>query len=373
MNDYAEQIKNEWERQVSELQKPNIMIVGGTGVGKSALVNYIFGENVAEEGSGEPITKGMKKYEPKDTPIVLFDTEGYEISKDGIDMSNFNTKILPKIDEYQSKELKEQIHLAWYCISISNNRITDFDIESIKTIQNKLKNRCAIVFTKCDYDEEDENGKGVKAELFKKILKQKGIHLDVFEMSTDKELALSLDFEKLIDWSSKSLPSDALRQAFIASQKHSITSKVKLAHKQIQLKVPLAAGIGATPIPFADAPVISGLQIEMAIKIASIFGVSSMGNKVITLLQTQIASTLGKMLVSSLTKFIPILGSVINAAVAGALTYGIGVGLIKVFEKAHLDYLETGKEPDWAELFASDFLWEYVESGINEYKKTKEV
>lgn len=369
MSEYSEQVDSEWKRQVDELQKANIMIIGGTGVGKSALVNYIFGENVAEEGAGKPVTRGMHRYEPKNIPVVLIDTEGYEISEKGIDASNFRTKIVPKIDDYQSKELKEQIHIAWYCISISNNRITDFDIENIKIIQEKLSGHCAVVLTQCDNDEEDSNGNGVKAELFKKILQDNDIHLNVFETSTSRDLHLKLDFEKLISWSSNSLPEEALRHSFIASQKRSIKAKYEHAHKYVLGAATTAAATGAAPIPIADAVVISAQQIAMAVKISSIFGISSMGDRVTDLLKTQIASAFGRALAASLTKFIPILGSVINAAIAGSITYGLGFGLIKTFEKACYDYLDNNKEPDWLELFSDESLWNHVKNGINSWKK----
>ena len=371
MNEYSETVNKEWQRQIDELQKANIMIVGGTGVGKSALVNYIFGENVAEEGAGKPITRGMIRYEPDNIPVVLIDTEGYEISENGIDDSNFRTKILPKIDEFQNKDLKEQIHIAWYCISISNNRVTEFDIENIKILQDKLSNNCAIVFTQCDNDEEDDDGNGVKAKLFKTILRDNNIKLNIFETSSKKDLDLTLDFEKLISWSSDSLPEESLKYSFIASQKLSIDAKYKLAHKYVLATATTAAVTGATPIPFADAVLISGQQIAMAVKISSIFGISSMGDRVVDLLKTQIASALAKTLAASLTKFIPVLGSIINAAVAGSITYGLGFGLIKTFEKACHDYLDNNEEPDWVKLFSDESLWSHVKSGIKNWDNNK--
>ena len=100
------------------MQKPNIAVVGATGVGKSALINRIFGERVAKEGAGEPVTKGVKKYEPEDSPIVLYDTEGYEVSKG--DTTNFDENIMPKFEEMNQGELKDHLHLVWYCISMQN-------------------------------------------------------------------------------------------------------------------------------------------------------------------------------------------------------------------------------------------------------------
>ena len=43
--------------------KTNILIAGKSGVGKSSLLNYIFGEEVAETGAGKPVTaEGLHEY-----------------------------------------------------------------------------------------------------------------------------------------------------------------------------------------------------------------------------------------------------------------------------------------------------------------------
>ena len=56
-------------------QKVNLMIVGGTGVGKSSTINAIFGENIATVGeSFDPETVNIEEY--KLGNLVLWDTPG---------------------------------------------------------------------------------------------------------------------------------------------------------------------------------------------------------------------------------------------------------------------------------------------------------
>ena len=57
----------------------NFMIIGGSGVGKSTLINALLREYVAKEGLGGVCTTEIKKYGSKYFPFLcLYDTVGAE-------------------------------------------------------------------------------------------------------------------------------------------------------------------------------------------------------------------------------------------------------------------------------------------------------
>ena len=370
MSEFEKKIEEDLAKQKAELVKPNIVVCGGTGTGKSSLINRFFSMEVAKVGSGEPITKGMNKLEQENIPVIIYDTEGYEISSASKGTINFEEKIKPEIEKMNKGDLKEQVHLVWYCISITNHRVTNYDLENIKYFsENKMK--IAVVFTQCDNDEELEDGSGKDATEFKKIIKKDFPNMNFFETSANNK-DLVLDLDKLQEWSYEALDDDKLKESFISAQKVSISSKKDAAYKIVKtFSVTVATSAGLNPLPMSDSLLIAPQQIAMSVKISKIFGFDSFGENAKALLQSQLVSLAGKQLVTSLTKFIPIAGQVINASVAGSMTFALGTALIEIYAKAYEDYLNTGNLPNWMELFSSETFSNIFSAKMEEYKSSK--
>ena len=360
-------IEDEFRKQAKAVEKPNIAVVGATGVGKSALINRIFGQRVTEEGVGKPITDGLDRCELEDLPIVLYDTEGYEVSKG--DTTNFDKNIMPEFEEMNRRKIKDHLHLVWYCISIQNNRITDYDIELIRKFISINKTKTCVVLTQCDKDELLDEGsdesKGKTAEAIKQVIHKRGgmEHLIVFETcATNPDLLFDLD--NLLEWSNEKLPLDTLRTSFAAAQISSIPLKKKRAYLIMLAAMSAAGATGFIPIPVSDAPLITAQQIAMCLGITKVFwGSTKLTGSVEAILKTQIMSLAGKQIAVSLTKFIPGLGSVISAATAALLTAALGAAVIEIHAGALKRYLE-GEPPVWNELFGSDALIAAVKEAI---------
>ena len=352
-------IDSEFDKQLADVTKANLMVVGGTGVGKSSLINRVFGEKLAPTGAGAPVTRGCHKYEREHVPVVIFDTEGYEVvANGGIDNSNFQKSVIAEIERRESLELKDQIHLYWYCISANGHRITDYDIANIKALSLRQAN-LALVITQCDAEEINENGEGVTSLAFRKVLKEAGISNNVFETSATIEENLQLD--ALIEWSTNSLPNEKLKDAFIGAQISNIELKDKQASAAI-LYASAAAGAaaGLNPVPMSDALAIVPIQMAMAARLAQIYGFNALGNSVLGLLKAQVVSLVGRQVAASLTKLIPVLGQMINAVTAAGITNGLGYALKHTYRTAYVETLKTGTPPDWAALFAKIDIFSYI-------------
>ena len=129
-----------------------------------------------------------------------------------------------------------------------------------------------------------------------------------------------------------------------------------------------AATAGLNPLPLADTLLIVPQQLTMAIALSKVFMFDSVMETAGNVLKTQIASIAGRTLAASFLKLIPIVGQVVNAAIAGAITYGLGMALTEAYSNAYEEYLKTGELPDWTAVFSSDIFVKNVVSFFKNYR-----
>ena len=143
-----------------DIKKPNILVCGATGVGKSSLINDLFEMKEAIVGeNGRPETVGIRKYTSANSTVNLYDSEGYEVG-DLEKNSRYYREIISYIDKKREKfpeKMEEHIHEAWYCISAGNKRILDIDKKLIREIESKQV-AVMILVTKVDLVDETELG-----------------------------------------------------------------------------------------------------------------------------------------------------------------------------------------------------------------------
>lgn len=335
---FGHDLQKKFEEYKAEVQKTNILIMGGTGVGKSSLINTIFGKNVAQAATGKPVTQELKKYESDNLPIIFYDTKGYEIGNGKED--EFINNVVATVEK--SMAGSDPIHIVWYCIQASGHRFTDFDKAAIQKLMAS-KVPLAVVLTKSETISEED------AKKFKQTIFDSGCAVEFFETSShDKQHAWQM--EELCEWSIKNLP-DAIRTSFIAAQKISLKAKRKHAESIIIQHVTGAAVTGFSPIPVSDAPILLGIQGAMVARIAFVYGLEIiLKNQATYFMSTLIGPVIqrsGIMLAGSLLKLIPgigtIAGGMINAGVAGSITYAVGYAFTELSERLLLAEIEGGE------------------------------
>lgn len=336
--------------KIKNLKKLNIIIIGKSGAGKSTLINSLFRGNFAETGLGKPVTQEIRKIEKTGYPLAIYDTPGFELSKNQQD--NVKDEILEIIHKgATARDINEAVHCIWYCINVGSNRT--FDSSEIEWLRNFTKENkttqvpIIIILTQaCP----KKKAAGMKALVEKENLDIiKVVPLLAQDMDFDDEyVAKAYGLDKLIDIMSEALPVELL-DTLQNVQKASLESKKKYAQAAIATAVAASFGEGFVPIPFSDAAMLVPTQVTMIATITAIFGLdiskSFLTGFVSSTIGSAGATILGKTIVSNLLKLIPGIGTatggLISGATAGLVTTALGETYIKVMELIYKGELKS--------------------------------
>lgn len=321
----SNRFKKEYEKLKSEIKKPNILVLGATGAGKSALINRCFGKEVVESKAGKPVTKHVARIESDDFSCVLYDAQGYEVGVEK--QKEFLEEVVAFAKQLQDKPIEEQVHVVWYFLQASTHRILDIDRDLLKSIHG-IMIPIAAVLSKCDAVTVDEL-KNLESEV-------KNIDPGIPSFRTTsrdiKELDY-LDLNKLIEWSVDELPS-GMKLAFVKAQKTNLDLKWKQAHNAVLQHSGGSAFVGFVPLPLADAPLLLANQSAMLVRVMYIYDMEQIQASIEPIIGSVIGlilPELGVWIVGQIAKLIPgigtLIGGFINASVAATLTYAVGMAV----------------------------------------------
>ena len=318
----------------------NLAVFGKTGVGKSTLVNAIFGRDVARTGVGSPVTKGLVYYRHPDGFLGLYDSEGFETGTAGNAIVDGLRRL---VEEHRTRAVDQQIHAAWYLVRWSDRRFEAAQEQFVRElaalglpvilVMTQVPSRDGVVHPEAIEFATYIEGLGLPIRPHGRVVLTNALH-DPFTQSPVFGLQTLLDDTYLV------IP-DVAEAALTAAQVLDIGRKKKAVAAIINQAVVVAAGVGATPIPFADAALLVPNQVTMIARITAAYGLPPNRSRALatagSLVLTGGATMAGRYAVTSLLKFVPggaVAGSAISATVAGTLTKAVGHAWARVCEYA---------------------------------------
>lgn len=132
------------------IESTNVLIIGKSGVGKSSLVNYLFGEDLQKVGVGAPVTeKTIQEFTyryDEHFEMHIYDTWGLEPSAQKADQ--WKELIFEAIENHDQKSIREWFNTIIFCLNVKSSRIEDFELDIMEELLRE-KNHLTIVLTHC--------------------------------------------------------------------------------------------------------------------------------------------------------------------------------------------------------------------------------
>ncbi|MFZ1412068.1 MAG: GTPase [Micropruina sp.] len=333
---FTESFRAEFDKQAELIGRFNLAIFGKTGVGKSTLINAIFGEPVAATGIGAPVTLGSHLYLDQRGTLGVIDTRGIEIGRDDAELIKEVTKA---VQQTRGKPVAEQIHVAWYCIRGMDRRFEEVEATFIRTL-HELGVPVLVVFTQVPMREGQFHPDAV--ELARQIEARQlpivgGRPFMTYAMRDQFTGQPPFGLIEVLNATFQVAP-ESVHGALAAAQAIDLRTKALHAQRHIGATVAAAAAAAAVPIPFSSAAMLVPLQLAMMGRIAQLYKISFDRAALMAIASTSAATTLGRTAVTNLLKLVPgagtVAGGVISAGVASGFTLAMGQAWLVVCQRA---------------------------------------
>lgn len=338
------------------MERGNVLVIGNSGVGKSTLINAALGEERAETGWGtKGTTKELVIYSSEKIPFRIIDTVGFEPSFIKERQAINSVKTWSKSSAKKGHE-DNQINVIWFCVDGAARKLFSKAIQDLSKATSMWETVPVIVVITKSYSvpERAENIEMVNNAFAKQKRYSKNLRKVIPVVAStfvlnDSAYAAPEGITELIDATNELMPEGIMAsETDIAAFK--LNRKRVMAHGITGMSTTAAVVVGAVPIPFADAAILSPIEIALVNGLSRIYEINDEGSKELfnSIVEVGTVSMAAKTALNAL-KAIPGINlgaNVLNAIIAGCFVATLGEGTIYVFEQVYLGN-KSVSDIDW--------------------------
>lgn len=335
---FRRSFREEYHQQGLELGRFNLAVFGKTGVGKSTLLNAVFGEQVADTGIGAPVTRTAQLHiDPIGGHLGILDTRGLEVGRNSKELVRELDSLMRAT---RSRPVGEQLHVAWYCVRGLDRRFEDTEAELVTRL-HALGLPVVLVLTQVPWRE--DVGYHPDAIALARSIEER--RLPIVDNRAFPTFAAPDPFtgqgvhglKDLLDATFRVVPAGAVA-ALAAAQAIDSGAKVRQARRAVQTAVTSAGAAALVPVPLSDAAMLVPIQLAMFARISHLYGVPMDRATLLSTIATTGATQAGRATFTGLLKLVPgagsVAGGVLSASVATTFTYAMGQAWIHVCRRA---------------------------------------
>jgi uncharacterized protein (DUF697 family)/predicted GTPase len=343
-----------FQERLEELRQkapvPVFWLFGKTQSGKTSLIRFLTGADDAEIGQGfKPCTRFSREYHfpTPEAPLLTFlDTRGLE--EPGYD---------PNVDLARFDVLA---HVVIVTVKVLDHALANV-VEHLRTIRQSKSGRPIVLALTCLHEANpqrqhllpypfDKQGRApesaeVPGNLLLSISEQKKRFQELVDYVVPLDLTPSTEGFNDPDYGGP-LFKEVLLEALPAAYRQTLLTLDEATHELSDLYArralphivgysSLAASAGAIPIPWVDLLILPGIQTRMIYHLAKLYGQPLTGERFLELAGTLGLGMLVRQAAREVVKFIPVVGSVAGAALAGAATFALGKAFCFYYSAVH--------------------------------------
>lgn len=351
------------DRLIRDAPIPVFWLFGKTQSGKTTIIKYLTGADDAEIGQGfRPCTRYSREYRfpTAEMPLMIFvDTRGME--EPG----------------YNPDEDLARFHSQAH-VMVVTVRLLDFAagelIDHLGRIRKSQPGRPVVLALTCLHeaypqaqhvepypfspgnvtDVRGDAGPNAQENLLRAVAAQDGQFRGLYDFIVPIDLTpISEGFQdptyggpRLKEVLIEALPG-AYRQTLLNLD--AVTRSLRdyferRALPHILSFSTLAATAGAIPIPWVDLFILPGIQTQMIFHLARLYGQPLSGQRFLELASTLGMGMLVRQGIRELMKFVPIIGSIAGATLAGSATFALGKAFCYYYGAVHQGHVPKADE-----------------------------